>query len=56
MGDPEEECYFPESNVERIGNVVMIQCHSEDDAIIVFEMFKELALGHPISFRRAEGR
>lgn len=51
----EDECFFPESRVERIGNCVMIQCQTEDDAIIVFEMFKDVSLGKTISFRRAEG-
>ena len=48
------DCFFPACKVERIGNVVMIHTESEDDAIIVFEMFKDVSLGHTISFRKAD--
>lgn len=51
--ETEDECYFPASHVERFGNCVLIQCQCEDDAIIVFEMFKDIALGKTISFRAA---
>lgn len=52
---PQDECYFPPARVERIGNCVMIQCQTEDDSIIVFEMFKDVSLGKTISFRAASG-
>lgn len=48
------DCFFPACKVERIGNVVMIHTESDDDAIIVFEMFKDVSLGHTISFRKAD--
>lgn len=55
MSDEEEyeECFLPACNIERIGNCILFQCHSEDDAIIAFELFREVTLGNPIMFRPA---
>lgn len=52
--ETEDECYFPPCHIERFGNCILIQCESEDDAIIVFEMFKDISLGKTISFKAAK--
>lgn len=55
MSDEESQCYFPPCSVSRVGNVVMIHCESEDDAIVVFEIFREVALGRPVWIAKADG-
>lgn len=49
----EGEVYFPPARISKIGNTVMITLETEDDAVVVYEMFHSLALGHAIAFRSA---
>ena len=48
MADDFDHCYFPDIAVERVGNIALIHCKSEDDAIVVYEIFRQVSLGNPV--------
>lgn len=52
--DEPEPCYLPDFKVERIANIVLLHCKTEDDAIVLYEIFKELAIGKPIWLGKAD--
>lgn len=53
--DEINRCYLPDMEVSRIGNCVMLKCDSEDDAIVAYEVFRELAtVGTPIWIGKSE--
>lgn len=55
MTDEEESrCFFPACGVERIANVVLLHCSTDDDAIVAFEIFKEIAIGKPVWIGKAD--
>lgn len=43
-----DRCYFPDITVERMANILLIQCKTEDDAIVAFEIFRQIAVGNPV--------
>jgi hypothetical protein len=50
----ENPCFLPDFKVERIANMVLLHCKTEDDGIILWEIFKELSTGKPLWIGKAK--
>jgi hypothetical protein len=44
----------PGDEVSRIGNCIMIKCHDEDNAIVIMELFKDIAHGKHVTIGPAD--
>ena len=44
----------PGDEISRFGNCVLIKCMSEDNAILMMELFKDISLGRTVTITKGE--